>query len=596
MNSDELLTRYQSSKDFWRSTHASMMEFRNAYNGDNPVVLDQDKVEPQSVPNLHQQGLDHLSQAIASVVPHIAFPPLRPGIKTSEKNANGSAKTMRWWWERNNMRAILRQRARYLPGYGLSAVLIVPDAKWGFARWEVRDPLCTFPAPTTDPTQVIPEFCFFTYNRSLAWLRQHYPEAIVKIHVGGNPNPNDLFEVLEYVDDKERHAAVIGKPQGFESGFMPGTARMVTLARADHGLDYTPVAVARRHTLDRLQGHFDGIMEMTRLQAMLMTLAVIGAKRSVYAEPWLEGDGSAQPKILKKANALTGDVGIVQNGRLRFERPDANFTTIPMINLLERNQRVGAGIPAQWGGENPNSSTRTGRASEVLIDSTIESAVMEYREALEDSLAAECGIAVDIAKRFFGSTSRTFYLKDKRGGGKGDYKPDSTFETNEARISYAHPSWDSARMVIEAAQRTGSGLMSKRTAMEMDPLIADPEAERDRITSESLRDAALASLQTMAANGQIPPADVARIAELVESDREEWWDAIQTVQKEAQERQSTTVDPVEPGSPEAQPGLAPPGMGAEAGMIPGPTEDQTDLASLIRTMRTTRNELNSQVT
>ena len=592
MKPDDLLAQFHSTRDFWADTHAGMQEFRRAYNGENPVHLDEmDRLETSSVPNLHQQGLDHLSQAIAGVVPHISFPAQRPGIKSSERKARESTKAMRWWWEANNMRAILRQRARYLPGYGLSAVVLTPDPNLGFAKWECRDPLTTFPAPMTDPSIVVPEFCFFTFSRTGQWLKTYYRDAYNALNKGShNPSLMDTYSVLEYIDGDIRQCVVLGKNDPYQSTWQNNAGRCVELMKVPHGLDRPPVALAKRRTLERLTGHFDGIMEMHRLQATLMTLAVIGAKRSVFAEAWLEGNGNNAPKVVKKANAMTGEVGIVHNGLLKFERPDASFNTTPIIDRLERNQRVGASIPAAWGGESAQGQ-RTGRANEVLIDSTVEAAVMEYREALEDSTQAECSIAIDLAKRFFGNTPRQFFVRGK-GGGKGDYTPNTTFETNEVKISYGHPSWDSSRMVIEAGQRIGTGLISKRTAMEMDPLIQDVEQEEDRITAEALRNAGFAALQAQAGEGALPLADVARIAELVESDKNDWWEAALKVQAEAAARQAAVVPADDPA---AQPGLALPGMGMESqvepDVIPGGGPEQADLATMIRQLRTTRNEL-----
>ena len=46
----------------------------------------------------------------------------------------------------------VRRRARHLVGYGSTPVLIRPG-KDGIPRWEVRDPLTTYPAPS-DPDGV----------------------------------------------------------------------------------------------------------------------------------------------------------------------------------------------------------------------------------------------------------------------------------------------------------------------------------------------------------------------------------------------------------------------------------------------------------
>ena len=76
-----------------------------------------------------------------------------------------------------------------------------------------------------------------------------------------------------------------------------------------------------------------------------------------------------------------------------------------------------------------------------------------------------------------------------------------------------------------------------------------------------MEQALLLSIQNQASEGIIPPADLARIMDLVKHDKQELAEAVETVQREAQERQAEIVPPE---APEAQPGLALPGMGAES--------------------------------
>jgi hypothetical protein len=124
----------------------------------------------------------------------------------------------------------------------------------------------------------------------------------------------------------------------------------------------------------------------------------------------------------------------------------------------------------------------------------------------------------------------------------------------------------------------GTGLMSKESAREADPLITDPELERDRIVAEGLEAALLASIQSQAAdpNGPYQPDDLAYIMEQVRTNKMELPEAIMAAQKRAQERQAT---PVEPGAPEAMPGLSPPGVGMEQPV--GPPAGGPDIGGLL---------------
>jgi hypothetical protein len=96
----------------------------------------------------------------------------------------------------------------------------------------------------------------------------------------------------------------------------------------------------------------------------------------------------------------------------------------------------------------------------------------------------------------------------------------------------------------------------------------------------------------MAASGQLPPSDLARIMKLVGGNKT-LADAVAQVQREAQQRQATAgppgapEGPAAPGSPEAQPGIAAPGAGAEAGAaIPAQPQSVANLLAMVRGGRT----------
>jgi len=117
--------------------------------------------------------------------------------------------------------------------------------------------------------------------------------------------------------------------------------------------------------------------------------------------------------------------------------------------------------------------------------------------------------------------------------------------------------------------------MSKESAREADPLISDPELEKDRIVAEGIEAALLSSIQTQAAdpNGPYQPDDLAYIASQVQSNKMSLSQAIMAAQKRAQARQAETAPA---GSPETMPGLAMPGMGAEQPIGPGGAEPSLD--------------------
>ena len=103
--------------------------------------------------------------------------------------------------------------------------------------------------------------------------------------------------------------------------------------------------------------------------------------------------------------------------------------------------------------------------------------------------------------------------------------------------------------------------------MRIDPLIENVEEELDAVVAEQLEASLLAGLQQQASQGALPPADLARIMDLVRNDKASLAEAVGKVQKEAQERQA---EQAAPGAAATMPGIAQPGAGAEAQGGPPP--------------------------
>jgi hypothetical protein len=214
------------------------------------------------------------------------------------------------------------------------------------------------------------------------------------------------------------------------------------------------------------------------------------------------------------------------------------------------------------------------------LSATIDFRVQETQAIFENSLMEEDRIAIAIEKTYWGSNPKSFYIPGKASAQMRDYVPNKLWETDLHYVSYPAAGSDVNSLVVGIGQRIGVGLMSKESAREADPLISDPELEKDRIVAEGLEAALLSSIQQQAAdpNGPYQPSDLAYLTKLVATNKMSLPDAIEATQKRAQERQAAQAPA---GSPETMPGLAMPGMGAEqpaAGPQPGGV--QALLASL----------------
>jgi hypothetical protein len=550
---------------------ANMARLRDAYNGDIVIPLpEMDRQEQAAVANLISTGLDQSAMRISSTMPNLFYPPVKPGDNASEKRAHVRREANLAWWENNKMPIKMRRRARHLIGYASSPVILRPDSRRGIARWELRSPLSTFASPTEDPDDITPLDCIFTFGRSYKWLQTNYPDRISRLNTNGKaPAPHEIFEVVEYVDGEVTVMAVIGKKK---DPYAPATGEMyVELERVVNRTGICPAVVPGRITLDRPMGQFDGLVGMYQMQAKLMALEVIAVERGIFPDTYLISRSGESAKFISGPfDGRTGMVNVVAGGDLKEAGQAQGQASGQLIDRLERSMRITSGIPAEFGGES-TTNVRTGKRGDAILSAVVDFPVQEAQEVLSASLQEENKRAIAISKTYFGEQKRSFYVS---GISKHvDYTPNKDFETDENTVTYSYAGADANALVVGLGQRIGLGTMSKRSAQEVDPLISNPEREHDRVIQEALEQALLTSVQQQAQAGTIPPADLAKIMQIVITDKLPLAEAIEKVNKLAQERQATAA-PM--GSPETQPGLGAPGMGMEQpGSLPPATAGPT---------------------
>lgn len=580
---EDILGRFLERKARHGAVAARMRDIRDAYNGDVVIPLPElDRSERPAVANLTSMGLDQIGARIASTIPDPIFPTRRPGRKEQDRSRDKRRATL-GWWEANLMDLKLGRRARHLVGYGITPVMIRPDFRRGFPLWELKDPLGSYPAPSADPDDPCISDAIFAVKRSHAWLTARWPDAMALLSKPNECGHDTMFEVLEFVDDTEIVTCVVGQADEGDSFHAPSSGRKVMeLDRLDNRAGMCTAVIPGRINLDRRQGQFDGMIGMHQMQARLFALEAIAVEKGIFPDEWLIARQNETPDIIQVADGRQGIVGIVKGGDLRQTNSQPGYQTFPTIDRLERAQRLTGGIPAEFGGES-QTNVRTGRRGENILSATIDFGIQEAQRVLSASMTAENVRAIAVDKAYH-DTAKSFYVGWYRGKGQVDYTPTELFDTDRNIVSYAHAGTDVNGLVVSGGQRVGMGTLSKRGFMELDPLIDDPEVEADRVVAEGLEMAMLQGLQAQASQGAIPPADLARIMQLVREDEEDLAGAVARAQQEAQERQAAMV---EAQSPAAQPGLAQPGMGAESTPIPeepiGPSPE--NLSRLLASLR-----------
>jgi|GEM_PF-1388563 len=555
-----------------------MDEVRRHYNGSVVVPLPElDELEKPAVANLVAQGIDQFAMRVASILPDISYPALRPGIQASETKARERRLANLGWWDMNKMGTKLRRRARYLTAYGCAPVTISPvgidtNDKRQMPFWRARNPLSAFPAPIMDPDSMEPDDCIFVDRRPLSWLRFNYPEQ-ARVLFTGDSHGDTLFEVLEFINGEETVLVALGanrKNDDFHQQSQ-GVAAQILLERIPNRAEICPVVFPGRITLDRLQGQFDTMLGMYQRQAKLDALNTIAVFRSVFPDEWVVGHPNTpgKPRIAQEADGKMGIRGVVENGNIMTVNLTPGSQGEAAMDRMERAQRLTAGIPAEFGGESPT-NVRTARRGETVMGSTIDMPIQEYQEIFAASMEAENRRAVKIMKAYYGNRPSMFVMG---GDGKvvhNDYVPNEAFETDLGYVKYSMPGSDANGMVVAIGQRVGTGIMSQQTAREMDPAIEDPIRERDQVEIETLRKAALAGLEQQATQGQLDPQVIARIA-LKKAERHMTLEkALLEVHKEMQAEQADQHNDQQSQQPDegSEAGAAAPG-GASPEQMPG---------------------------
>jgi hypothetical protein len=329
-------------------------------------------------------------------------------------------------------------------------------------------------------------------------------------------------------------------------------------------------------------------------QAKLMALEVIAVEKGIFPDTYLVSRPGETGRFLDGPHdGRTGMVNVIAGGDIKEVVSSPGYLTNPTIDRLERNQRVTAGIPAEFGGE-AGSNIRTGRRGDAVLSAVIDYPVAEAQETFGFALQEENEVAIELCKMWDGDTKRTLYVGTGNSARPVTYVANETFETVDHVVSYPASGSDLNSLIIGIGQRVGLGIMSKFTASTLDPFIDNPETERDQIISEGLEAALMSGLQQQAAAGAIPPLVVAKIMELVKNDRLELAQAMnkvtedalkeQQAQQEQQEQQAPSPDSLTADATVSS--MAGPQGGAGApDSIQAANPSQQNLSSLLGTLR-----------
>jgi len=588
---EQILDLYKARAKYYSPLQGKMRLIQSIYNGTMEVPLpDLEESSMPFAPNLMAQGIDQMAGRITSTTPQINFSSAKPGTRTYDRRAQNAERAVSGWWQKDRLPLKMRQRGRHMIAYGMAPCVIRWDWKNDRPTWHTRHPLEALPSTDIIPGQVSPTDIIFAYRRSVSWMRATgYGDKVVQLTNDYDTAPDTSILMIEYVDINGTQLVAAGYQTS--DPYMPislmeadgTTLKGVLLENIPNPIDMVPATVPMRITLDGAQGQFDNMIGMYYQQAKLMSLEVIAVEKGIFPDTYLVSRPGEVGRFLDGPHdGRSGMVNIVSGGDIREVQSQPGYLTNPTIDRLERNQRVTAGIPAEFGGES-SSNIRTGRRGDAVLSAVIDYPVAEAQENFAYTLEEENKIGMELAKVYRGDTKTTIYVGTGNAARPVTYTPIETFEHTDHVVSYPATGSDLNQLILGIGQRVGLGIMSKQTAASLDPYVSNPEVEKDQIVAEGLEQALVAGMQQQAASGAIPPLVLSKVMKLVRDDKMELAEAFNKVTEEAMAEQESMQEEMSVDQLTADSTVA--AMAGPQAAVQGPNPSQENLGSLLNTLR-----------
>lgn len=588
---EQIIDLYKARAKYYSGLQSKMRLIQSIYNGTMEVPLpDLEESSMPFAPNLMAAGIDQMAGRITSTNPQIFFASGKPGVRKYDREASNAERALSGWWQQDRLPLKMRQRGRHMIAYGMTPCVIRWDWKNNRPTWHTRHPLEALPSTDVIPGSVSPTDVIFAYRRSVSWMRSMgYGQQVVQLTNDYDTAPDTSILMLEYIDIYGTQLIAAGYQTA--DPYMPisllesdgTTLKGVLLESIPNPIDLVPATVPMRITLDGAQGQFDNMIGMYYQQAKLMALEVIAVEKGIFPDTYLVSRPGEVGRFLDGPHdGRTGMVNIVAGGDIREVQSQPGYLTNPTIDRLERNQRVTAGIPAEFGGES-SSNIRTGRRGDAVLSAVIDYPVAEAQENFAYTLQEENKIGMELAKAYAGDRKTTIFVGTGNAARPVTYTPNETFEHTEHVVSYPATGSDLNQLIIGIGQRVGLGIMSKQTAASLDPYVDNPEVEKDQIVAEGLEQALVAGLQQQAASGQIPPLVVSKVMKLVRDDKMELAEAFNKVTEDAMKEQENQMPDESLDAMTAPATLA--AMAGPQAAVQGPNPSQANLGALLSTLR-----------
>jgi hypothetical protein len=572
-----------------------LREIADYYQGDLVIPMPElDAAEKPAVANLLAQAVDQLAIRTSGVLPDLRYFPTDPKEQATVERARTARAAMQATWDQNDMSLLFAGSAQKYYAYGTTGFIVkhVSANYWDkrpMPHFHELDPLHTFSAPSASKYSYEPRDVIKHSQQTLGWLKAMYPEQAARIYKGAKPRIDKMFDLLEYNDEFETVLVLVGQTRGmYDHGdYEQGVSSAELLERVENRAGVCLAVQGGRVTLERVTGQFDQLLGLFYNQAKLQAYELIGIQRTIFPEQWVVSHPNApgEARILQLADSKQGDIGEIANGTIMTVTPTLNQMTGMTIDRLAGEIHRGAQLPAEVGGD-AGQGIRTAKRGVSVMQSAMDPNIQQAQNVYSKIFRATNERAMAVSKAYWGNKMISFYTnkRDGKNIGEGDYRPNDAYASEWHSVVFSMPGVDAAGIPIELAQRTGAGLMSLDTARRSDPMIEDPEAERNAVQLDSIDKVVM---QQLMQPGAIDPHEAALMMRIrIDNPSWDFPQVIDEAHKQVQAQQAAQAQQ-EPGEPGGQPGL---GLGAGP-QAQGPQQGPPpSVSQLLQSLRTPTNQ------
>ena len=581
-----------------------MLAVRAHYNADvlTPTydVPGEDEPGRSPSPLLIADAIDTKSMRAASVVPSISMQARKTDIeqKRLRKRQAGLAAI---WRESGVEDAMLGRAFRHLFAYGTCAMIAVEKKGFEHPIIELRDPLSTYSEVKAPEDFSAPGYVAYIYGKSEAWLKRNYPETKHNLFDKSNMNRQEIWDVVEYIDEDQIMVGVLGPRQPFyynQSSDYTDWRRQhrdksMMLRRWNNWAGMVPGYVGTRVTLDRIES---SVMKLTGLVneiGRLRTLEKIAAERGVFPDLVAFGDGDVPPTLVNGqwSDGRDGEVNLLQNAKgFQVVRMDPSVVSRQITDQMEGSFGQSGGLDPLTKGEARGASLRTGAAINNMASFSLDPIISEAQKTMARILSKTNEGAFELWKNSPTNRAKKISMFSGRQGDRHltDITPAVDITDSRNTVHYPIPGADVNSIQVELGQAMQTGMMSTKTARASNPLIPNDDYEEDQITLEAIDNALLTGLLTQAQN-PTQGATLVDLAEIADGfDRHgDIRKAVREADALARERQANAapapeqqVGGLDPSNPGAMAQAAPEGAGPPGAGGGGPP----DLASVLQNL------------